>query len=38
MPTIELDPDVSNIEHFDIEKVRVRNYQFHPAIKGEVSV
>lgn len=38
MPTLELDPSVSDIDGFDIEKVRVLNYQSHPAIKGEVSV
>ncbi len=38
MPTLWLDPSVKNIEEFNIDKVKIKNYKCHEKISGEVSV
>ncbi len=38
MPTLWLDPHVGNINGFNINKVKVKEYRYHPAITGKVSV
>jgi thymidylate synthase len=37
-PTLWLNPVIDNIEDFTFEDIRVLNYEYHPAIKGEISV
>lgn len=36
-PTIELDRNIKNIEDFDINSIKIKNYQSHPKIKGKMS-
>lgn len=37
-PTLWLNPDIKEINDFKFEDIEIRNYNPHPAIKGEVSV
>ena len=37
-PTMKINPSVKNIFDFTYEDFMLENYQFHPAIKGKVSV
>jgi len=37
-PKLWLNPDITEIDDFSFEDIEIRNYQSHPAIKGEVSV
>ncbi len=38
LPTLELNPNITNIFDFTIDDIKILNYDPHPAIKGEVSV
>ena len=38
LPTMRLNPDVTDIRNFTIDDFSLENYQCHPAIKGAVSV
>lgn len=38
LPTLHLNPAIKNINDFKFEDIEIRNYQFHPGIKGEVAV
>jgi thymidylate synthase len=38
LPTMKINPSVKNIFDFKYEDFTLENYQFHPAIKGKVSV
>ncbi len=38
LPTMQINPDVKSIDDFKFEDFNLINYQFHPAIKGTVSV
>lgn len=38
LPTMSIDPEVMNIDSFDYEDFKLRNYDPYPAIKAEVSV
>ncbi len=38
LPTMKINPDVKSIFDFTFEDFELQNYQYHPHIKGEVSV
>jgi thymidylate synthase len=38
LPTMQLNPDIKDIRDFRISDFTLKDYQCHPAIKGEVSV
>lgn len=38
LPTLHLNPAIKNIDNFKFEDIEIRDYQFHPGIKGEVAV
>ncbi|MDE5605966.1 MAG: thymidylate synthase [Bacteroidales bacterium] len=38
LPTLELNPDVRNLDDFTYEDIRILNYQAHPHIKADVAV
>ena len=38
LPTMEINPEVDDIRNFKITDFTLKDYQCHPAIKGEVSV
>ena len=38
LPTMQLNPDIKDIRDFRITDFTLKDYQCHPAIKGEVSV
>lgn len=38
LPTIELNPDVQSIFDYKFEDIVIKDYNPHPAIKGDVSV
>lgn len=38
LPKLELNPDVTSIDDFTIDDFNIVGYQYHPAIKGEVSI
>lgn len=38
LPTLWLNPEVENIDHFGFSHIRIDNYQSHPAIKAPVAV
>lgn len=38
LPTLWLNPDITDIDDFRYEDIKVLGYQSHPAIKGEISV
>lgn len=37
LPTIWLNPEVTDLFKFTSEDIEIQNYQFHPAIKYEIS-
>lgn len=37
-PMIELDPSITNIENFDSDNVKIKNYKYHDPIKAKISV
>lgn len=37
-PTVEINPDVSDIDSFEITDFKLANYQHYPALPGEISV
>jgi len=37
-PTLELNPKIKNIDDFKYEDIVVKDYKYHPSIKGEISV
>lgn len=37
-PTLELNPDVANIDDFKYEDIKIVNYNPHPPIKAELNV
>jgi thymidylate synthase len=38
LPTMHLNPDITNIFDFDYDDFKLENYQFHPAIKAPIAV
>lgn len=38
LPKLQLNPDVKNIFDFTFDDIKIVDYQYHPAIKGEVAV
>ncbi|WP_027003999.1 thymidylate synthase [Hugenholtzia roseola] len=38
LPTIELDPSITDIDAFKYEHFTLKNYQAHPAIKADIAV
>lgn len=38
IPKLWLNPDVTDIENFKYEDIKILDYDFHPSIKGKVSV
>lgn len=38
LPTLVLNPDVTNLFDFTFDDINIKNYESHPHIKGEVSV
>ncbi|MDE7090682.1 MAG: thymidylate synthase [Bacteroidales bacterium] len=38
LPTLELNPDVRNLDDFTYEDIHILNYQAHPHIKADVAV
>ena len=38
LPTINLNPDITDIRDFTISDITIQDYNPHPAIKGEVSI
>ena len=38
LPTLELNPNVRNLDDFTYEDIRILNYQAHPHIKADVAV
>lgn len=38
LPTLKLNPKIKNIDDFKYEDITIENYEYHPPIKGEVSV
>lgn len=37
-PTLELNPTITNIGDFKFEDIIIRDYKYHPSIKGDISV
>ena len=38
LPTLWLRPEIKDIEEFTFDDIQIKDYDYHPAIKGEVSV
>jgi thymidylate synthase len=38
LPSMHLNPDITNIFDFDYDDFKLENYQFHPAIKAPIAV
>ena len=38
LPKLQLNPDVKNLFDFTFDDIKIVDYQYHPAIKGEVAV
>lgn len=38
LPTLWLNPEISDIDDFKFEDIEIRDYKYHPAIKAKVSV
>lgn len=38
LPTLEINPEITNIDEFQYNDFIVHNYEYHPALKGEISV
>ncbi len=38
LPTLYLNPDISDINNFTFDDIRLEDYQAHPHIKGDISV
>jgi thymidylate synthase len=38
LPTLELDPTITNIDDFKSEHIKLLNYKSHPSIKAEIAV
>jgi thymidylate synthase len=38
LPTLELTPDIKDIEKFTMDDIRLIGYQSHPAIKAQMAV
>lgn len=36
-PTLELNPKIKNIDDFGIDDIKVKNYQSHPSLRGEIA-
>jgi thymidylate synthase len=38
LPTLELNPNITNIDNFEFDDVKLLNYQSHPSIKAPIAV
>jgi thymidylate synthase len=38
LPTLWLNPKVTSIDGFTMDDIKLKNYEFHPAIKAEMAV
>ncbi len=38
LPTLELNPEIDDIDDFEMDDIKLKNYKHHPHIKGEMAV
>ena len=38
LPTLRLDPNITDIDDFDLDSITVENYQSHPGIKAPIAI